>query len=284
MKLNNNKEKKNSHTLKAYDNKNFLHSKDSRILRILAEYMYPEQRFKTLGVKRTIIFFGSARIEPKDIIEKQIEKLQAKIDLSTKESDKMKLEFEVLNNKLFLSRFYDEAKDLSFKLTKWSLDLPTKEKIHITTGGGPGIMEAANRGSQEAGGQSIGLNISLPFEQKPNPYIHENLNFEFHYFFMRKFWLVYLSQVLIVFPGGFGTIDELMEVLTLRQTNKMKSPRLVILYNEEWWRKIINFGYLADMGMINHQDMKLFKFVNSPEEAFEYIIGELTKNKYTKNL
>ena len=284
MESRNNNEKRNSHTLKAYDNKNFLHSKDARILRILSEYMYPEQKFKALGIKRTIIFFGSARIETENIIQNQIDSLNSKSGLSIKENEKVQRELKVLNNKLHLSHFYDEARELAYKLTKWSLELPAKEKLHITSGGGPGIMEAANRGSFEAGGQTIGMNISLPFEQKPNPYIHDTLNFEFHYFFMRKFWLVYLAQVLIVFPGGFGTIDELMEVLTLRQTGKMKSPRLVILYNEEWWRKIINFEYLADMGMINHQDMKLFRFVNTPDEAIDYIKSELTKHKYTKNL
>ena len=138
-------------------------------------------------------------------------------------------------------------------------------------------MEAANRGAQETGMETIGFNISLPFEQEPNRYITPYLNFEFHYFFMRKFWLVYLSNCMVVFPGGFGTIDEMMEVLTLRQTKKLKKPRLIVLYGKEYWNRIINFDALVEEGMINQEDVDLLKFVDSPEEAFDYITTELSK-------
>ncbi len=280
MKKNKERERKIKPALKAYDNKRFIHSRDGRIIRIMAEYLYPEQRLKRAGIKRTVIFFGSARFKSREDVQKQInikkkEIVAAKDKLTKKRLQK---ELEKLNLQLKLSKHYEDARKLSYLLTKWSNTLDKREQIHISTGGGPGIMEAANRGAYEADGKSIGLNISLPFEQFPNPYIDENLNFEFHYFFMRKFWLIYLAQIMIVFPGGFGTIDELMEILTLRQTGKMSKPKRIYLYNEKWWKRVIDFDFLAEMGVIDKDDVNLFKFVNSPELAFELIKEELTSN------
>lgn len=264
---------------KAYDNLKFIHSRDGRILRIIAEYLYPEQHLKKHGINKTIIFFGSARTRSSEYLNQEISNRRSQLESSTPEKrQKLINEISKLEKKLLISKHYDEALQLSKMLNEWSNKLPKNQRFHICSGGGPGIMEAANRGAYESGNESIGFNISLPFEQEPNPYISPNLNFEFHYFFMRKFWLVFPSQCLIVFPGGFGTIDELMEVLTLRQTNKMRKPRLIVLYNEDYWKKIINFDALVEYGMIHPSDIDLFKFVNNPKDAFNYITGELSKN------
>ena len=179
---------------------------------------------------------------------------------------------------LEMSRYYEEAVILSGMLTNWSMRLHPHRRFVICSGGGPGIMEAANRGALLAKGKSVGLNISLPFEQLPNQFISPELNFEFHYFFMRKFWFVYLAKALVMFPGGFGTLDELMEVLTLLQTKKIKKKVTVILYGREYWNRIINFDALVKLRMISPNDMKLFRFVDSPDEAFEHLVHELRRN------
>jgi len=277
--------KKNPKRLKkAYDNSKFLHSRDGRIIRIISEYLYPEQRLSRAGIKRAVIFFGSARIEPTLELETKITDFENKLISLTDTSQKQKIinQIEVCNHKLQLAKYYDDARQISFNITKWSNEQPKSNQVHICTGGGPGIMEAANRGANDAGGRSIGLNISLPFEQESNKYISPDLNFEFHYFFMRKFWLVYLSQILVVFPGGFGTIDELMEILTLRQTSKMRIPKKIFLYSKEWWTKVINFDYLAAMGVISHEDLNLYTYVNTPEEATEQIITNLSNNQFIR--
>ena len=272
--MNNNKNVK-----KAYDNKQFIHSRGGRILRIISEYLYPEQRLQRMGIKRTVIFFGSARIKPPELLLSQIDNVKSKLKQNPDSDSKLSGELKQLELQLELSDYYNDAREIARELTLWSQKQIKANQIHICSGGGPGIMEAANRGSYDVGGRSIGLNISLPFEQEPNPFIHPDLNFEFHYFFMRKFWLVFLSQVMIIFPGGFGTIDEMMEILTLRQTQKMRKPRQIILYSEKWWRKVINFDFLADMGMIDRNDLELFTFVNNPKEAVHIITKELSSNK-----
>ncbi len=270
---------------KAYDNKKFLHSKDGRLIRIMAEYLYPEQTMRRAGINRTVIFFGSARFKSREDTLEKINDYNKLLETAKNqdEKDKIKIELDKSELELKLSQYYEDARKLSYLLTDWSLNkLDKTEQIHISSGGGPGIMEAANRGSFEAGGKSIGLNISLPFEQVPNPYIDPKLNFEFHYFFMRKFWLIYLAQIMVVFPGGFGTIDEMMELLTLRQTGKMSQPKRIFLYSKDWWQNVINFDFLAEMGVISKKDLKLFKYVDSPEEAFELIKEEL-KGNHIKN-
>ncbi|MCK5741829.1 MAG: LOG family protein, partial [Chlorobi bacterium] len=215
---------------KAYVNSEFVRSREGRTIRLLAEYLYPKQQFKEKKIKRTIIFYGSARIQPVDQIDEQIADLKGKLsEASTDERIIIEKDIKKVEKMYKSARYYDEARKLSSLITEWSNTLPKRERFAICTGGGPGIMEAANRGAKEAGGKSIGLNISLPFEQYPNQYINKSLNFEFHYFFMRKLWFVMLANTLIAFPGGFGTLDELMEVLTLRQTYKITKPLPIFL-------------------------------------------------------
>lgn len=265
------------HPIKAYDNKVFIHSNEGRIIRIIAEYLYPEQHLKKHGVKKTIIFFGSARVKSSEQYQNEIAELKSKLSVVS-EVDKTRIKNKIreLENKLnTVAKYYEDAYRLSKLIAKWSSNLAPRNRFYICTGGGPGIMEAANKGAHDAGMKTIGLNISLPFEQEPNDYISRELNFEFHYFFMRKFWLVYPAQALIVFPGGYGTIDEMMEILTLRQTGKMKKPRLIILYSSEYWKKVINFDFLIEMGMIGRNDTKIFYFAETPEQAFDIIKSQL---------
>ena len=174
-----------------------------------------------------------------------------------------------------MAHYYEDARRLAHMLTDWTRTLPGKRhRFVVTTGGGPGIMEAANRGAREAGGKTIGLNIALPFEQEPNPYITPELNFEFHYFFMRKLWFAYLAKALVVFPGGFGTLDELFEILTLAQTEKLAKKMTVLLYGEEYWRRVLNLEVLADAGTIAPEDVNLFQFVDTPEDGLRQTPGE----------
>jgi len=177
-----------------------------------------------------------------------------------------------------MARYYEDARKLARLLTEWSTQIPAKRhRFVVTTGGGPGIMEAANLGAHEAGGKTIGLNINLPFEQNPNSYITPSLNFEFHYFFMRKFWFAYLAKALVIFPGGFGTLDELFEILTLAQTEKLAKKIVVVIYGSSYWKKIINFDAMVDAGVIAAPDLELFKMSDSPEESFEFLKDGLTK-------
>jgi uncharacterized protein (TIGR00730 family) len=266
-----------SKALLGYDNSEFVHSKEGRVIRLLAEYLYPKQQFDIKKIKRTIIFFGSARIrsEKEDVKKYRIENGD---NLDIKPIIKKEIEDEIVKaNRKKLSKIYDETRELAFKISSWSNKLPKEQRFYICTGGGPGIMEAANRGAKEAGTKTIGLNISLPFEQDPNQYISKNLNFEFHYFFMRKLWFVVLAKAMVVFPGGFGTFDELMEVLTLKQTRKVTKPLPIYLYHKEYWDNVFNFNYLAEYGLISKEDLNLFRYVNSPDEAFEAIVGDLSK-------
>ena len=253
--------------IKAYKNPQFLKSKVARELRILAEYIEPEARFEEFQVRDTVVFFGSARILPREDAEKQL--AAAKTDggdVKTAERD------------LDMSRYYEDARELAFKLTEWSKNLEGDDsRFIVCSGGGPGIMEAANRGASEAAGINAGLNISLPMEQFDNPYITRELNFEFHYFFMRKFWFLYLAKAVVIMPGGFGTLDELMEVLTLVQTEKVTNHLPVILYGSEYWNAVLNFEPMVEMGTISRQDLELFHTSDSVDEAFDYITGELTE-------
>jgi uncharacterized protein (TIGR00730 family) len=238
---------------KAYNNSEFIHGPDARVIRLLSEYLHPQQILEQENINRSIIFFGSARTKP--------------MENGRKETEINKLNAE----------FYEGARELAKMLAEWSSKLAAEDKFYICSGGGPGIMEAANRGASEAGEKSIGLNISLPFEQQPNQYISPELNFEFHYFFMRKFWFIYKAKAMAVFPGGFGTLDELMELLTLRQTGKVTKELPIVLYSEEYWKNLINFDLLVKYGNINQEDLDLFEFKNTPEEAFDYISKELSK-------
>lgn len=261
------KKKKNAE--KAYKNLDFLNSIDARSIRILAEFMEPQSRFEKQNIIDTIVFFGSARIKSLKEAKSNLNKLKK---LKDKSSRKYKEDFAEAEKMLLMSKYYEDAVELSKRLTQWSMNLPLDEKRFIVcSGGGPGIMEAANKGAKLAGGTSIGLNISIPFEQFVNKFVEPELAFEFHYFFMRKFWFVYLAKALIVFPGGFGTLDEMMEVITLMQTDKIKKEMKVIVYDEHYWDQVINMDKLVEFGTISKSDLKLFDFCNSVDEMFEKI-------------
>ena len=256
----------------AYQNEPFLNSPDGRILRILAEYSEPVARFRREQIQDTVVFFGSARFHGLSTAQKDLAELEKS---GSADPDTRKRALAALD----MARYYEDARRMAFLLTQWSIQIPAKRRrFVVTTGGGPGIMEAANLGAQEAGGKTIGLNIHLPFEQNPNSYITPSLNFEFHYFFMRKFWFAYLAKALVIFPGGFGTLDELFEILTLAQTEKLAKKILVVIYGKEYWHRLINFQAMVDAGTISPQDLDLFRIVDSPEEGFEYLRDGLTKH------
>jgi uncharacterized protein (TIGR00730 family) len=249
----------------AYENPDFLNSPDGRILRILAEYVEPLARFRREQIQDTVVFFGSARFLSSEDANKTFENLP----------DDGRHKAQAAVN---MARYYEDARRMAFLLSEWAAQIPARRKrFVVTTGGGPGIMEAANRGAREAGSKTVGLNIRLPFEQYPNPYITPSLNFEFHYFFMRKFWFAYLAKALVIFPGGFGTMDELFEILTLAQTQKLAKKILVVIYGREYWDRLINFQTMVDAGAISPPDLELFKVVDTPEEGFQFLREGLTR-------
>jgi uncharacterized protein (TIGR00730 family) len=271
----------------AYLNPEFLNSPDGRILRILSEYAEPLSRFRREKIQDTVVFFGSARFaslpdaqNALTILEKPgSAKPASPAELpGARDADALQAALKRAHAAVEMSRYYEEARRLASMLTEWTLTLPGKRhRFVVTSGGGPGIMEAANRGAREAGGKTIGLNIRLPFEQYPNQYITPELNFEFHYFFMRKYWFAYLAKALVVFPGGFGTLDEFFEILTLAQTHKLAKKILVIVYGKEYWNRVLNLEALADSGTISPEDVNGFTMVDTPEEAFEVLKEGLTK-------
>ena len=252
---------------KAFENREFLHADEARPVRILSEYIYPHHIFEREQVTDTVVFFGSARVVSG-------ERAQA----LTAHPGSNKHDEEINGNILQYSGYYESSRELARKITEWSITnaRPRGHNFLITTGGGPGIMEAANRGAQEAGGKSVGLNIELPREQLPNPYISSDLNFDFHYFFTRKFWFLYFARALVVFPGGFGTMDELFETLTLQQTKTIKNKVPVFLFGRLFWNRVIDFNFLAEAGMISPADLNLFRIVDSVDEALDYLLPALS--------
>jgi hypothetical protein len=266
---------KNQRAPLAYENKKFTDGPDGRILRILAEYQEPLSRFRRERIQDTIVFFGSARFHSRSDAEEALiplDKPGSTTPAQPEEQERLRL----AKAGVEMARYYEDARQLASLITNWAKTLgQSRHRFVVCTGGGPGIMEAANRGAFEAGGKSIGLNINLPFEQIPNPYITPELNFEFHYFFMRKLWFAYLSKALVVFPGGFGTFDELFELLTLAQTEKLAKRIGVVVYGSEYWRRIVNFDALVDAGTISPRDLDLFHFADSPGEAFEILRSHL---------
>jgi uncharacterized protein (TIGR00730 family) len=272
----------------AYENSDFLDSPDARTLRILAEYNEPMARFRRERIQDTVVFFGSARFRALDVASHELELLDNTGSVAPAPESEQPArdpeETSALRHKraeaaVEMARYYEDARSLANLMTSWSKNLPgRRHRFVITSGGGPGIMEAANRGAWEAGGKTIGLNIMLPFEQQPNPYITPALNFNFHYFFMRKYWFAYLAKALVVFPGGFGTLDEMFELLTLDQTHKLSKPITIVIYGSKYWKNVINLELLADKGAIAVKDLDLFQFADTPKEAFAILKDGLTRN------
>ena len=260
---------------KAYLDHTFLKSEEARPIRLLAEYLEPQRRFKLQNIQDTVVFFGSARIHSREAAQRALDELLKVHGVGTsRDVDEI-----VARGRRAVewSRYYEEARQLARMLTEWSLGLDTTHhRFVVTSGGGPGIMEAANRGASDAGGKTIGLNISLPHEQGPNAYITDGLHFEFHYFFMRKFWFAYLAKALVIFPGGFGTLDEMFEILTLMQTEKLAKQIQILLYGSEYWDPILDMKPLVEWGAIADADLDLLTRADTPESAFQLLKAHLT--------
>jgi hypothetical protein len=265
----------NDHPL-AYEDPEFLDSTEARPIRILAEYLDPLRRFKAHNIQDTVVFFGSARVLSRTLAQRNLSRLQK---TTVRDRGDYKAALKRSRKALEWSRYYEDARELAKRLTKWSMALEAqRHRFVVCSGGGPGIMEAANRGAKEAGGKSVGLNIALPFEQAQNRYITRDLVFNFHYFFMRKFWFAYLAKALVIFPGGFGTIDEMFEILTLAQTRKLSKKLLVILYGNDYWNDVFRLEPLADWGAINEEDLSLLCRVDSVDDAFDELQRHLLKH------
>jgi len=276
----------------AYENPAFLNSADGRLIRIVSEFMEPLARFRREQIQDTVVFFGSARFHGREEADHALELLDntgsakpAPIEEQPAsvpeiaEGTASDLQRKRAVAAVEMARYYEDARRLAQMVTLWAKKIPSRRhRFVVTSGGGPGIMEAANRGAYEAGGKTMGLNIQLPFEQRPNPYITPSLNFEFHYFFMRKLWFAYLAKALVVFPGGFGTLDEMFEILTLAQTHKLAKKITVVIYGSEYWKKVFNLATLVDTGAISPKDIELFQFADTPEQAFELLRDGLTEN------
>jgi uncharacterized protein (TIGR00730 family) len=250
----------------AYHDTTFLESTDARPIRILSEYLDPLRRFREENIQDTVVFFGSARVDSRKVAERALLRLRSAKSRREGHAAALKRSRKAVE----WSRYYEDARQLAHRLTEWSLSLEEeRHRFVVCSGGGPGIMEAANRGAHEAGGKTIGLNIRLPFEQGPNRYLTKGLHFEFHYFFMRKFWFAYLAKALVVFPGGFGTLDEMFEILTLAQTKKLSKKLLVILYGSEYWDAVLDVKPLVEWGAIEERDLGLLCRVDTPDAAFD---------------
>ncbi len=261
----------------AYLDPEFLESEEGRPLRIIAEYLDPLRRFKDAKIQDTVVFFGSARVNSRERAERALQTLRARGE--TDADEHYRIELAKSHKAVEWARYYEDARELARLLTTWSGTLQSDNyRFVIASGGGPGIMEAANRGAHEAGGKTVGLNIRLPFEQGANPYITEGLHFEFHYFFMRKFWFAYLAKALVVFPGGFGTLDELFEILTLVQTDKLSKKISVVLYGQEYWKEVLSLDPMSEWGAIAEKDLELLHYADSPIDAFEYVRDQLIEN------
>ena len=278
--------------LLSYEDPGFVNSPDGRPLRIMAEYLEPLAHFRRERIQDTVVFFGSARFNSLHDASRTLELLDTSGSAKPASSEEQPATPEQLASgqatqlqrahaeaAVEMAQYYEDARRLAYLLTKWSMTLRYKRyRFVVTSGGGPGIMEAANRGASEAGGKTIGLNIRLPFEQAPNPYITPSLSLDFHYFFMRKFWFAYLAKALVVFPGGFGTLDEMFELLTLTQTHKLAKEMTIVVYGSQYWNQVINLDTLVKKGTISPEDVKLLHFADTPDDAFTILRDSLTLN------
>jgi uncharacterized protein (TIGR00730 family) len=276
----------------AFHDAAFLESDEARPIRIMAEYLEPLRRFKAQNIQDTVVFFGSARIRSRDRAEEAVTRLEQQLLHRTTRAGKasgrkaaarptqaQRIALSRARRAVTMSRYYEDARKLAHLLTEWSLSLGFEHhRFVVCSGGGPGIMEAANRGAFEAGGKSIGLNIKLPFEQGLNEYTTHGLGFQFHYFFMRKLWFAYLAKALVVFPGGFGTLDEMYEILTLAQTQKLSKKLAVVLYGPDYWNEVMNIGPMAQWGMISPEDLNYLQPASTPEQAFTILRDFLVAN------
>jgi uncharacterized protein (TIGR00730 family) len=275
----------------AYLNADFLVGDEGRPVRILSEYFEPLARFKAQNIQDTVVFFGSARIRSREHAQEALARLESSLlqrsakkartegRATVRPTREQRIALGRARRAVTMSRYYEDARRLAHLLTTWSLSLDfPHHRFVVCTGGGPGIMEAANRGATEARGKTVGMNIRLPFEQGLNDYITEGLGFEFHYFFMRKFWFAYLARALVIFPGGYGTLDEMFEILTLAQTQKLSKKLAVVLYGEDYWREVINLKPMAQWGMISPEDLTLLQPVSDPDEAFVLLRDFLTRH------
>jgi hypothetical protein len=271
---------KAQHAPKApHEDPKFLESTPARPLRILAEYINPLAQLKREGIGDTIVMFGSARIHSREKVLARLEHLKkVKAGKSAEAKVRHRQALTAAKNALEMSRYYEECRQLSHRITTWAMSLgPRPRRFVVCSGGGPGIMEAANRGAYEAGGKSIGLSIELPHEQFANPYISQELSFNFHYFFMRKLWFAQIAKALIVFPGGFGTMDELWEMMTLLQTGKLPKDNLILIYGKKYWDEVLNWKAMVRWGTINEAEYKLLQFADNVDDAFEVIRSGLEK-------
>jgi uncharacterized protein (TIGR00730 family) len=266
----------NRKIVKAYENNDFLKGGDARILRILSEYLEPQSRITEQKIKDTIVFFGSARIQPLEESKRRFDELMKRMESGVDKPGEE--EINRASRAIRLSRYYEDASTLARLIVPWASALEGRGKrLVICSGGGPGIMEAANRGANAVGGKSIGLSISLPMEQSTNQYVPEDLAFEFHYFFMRKFWFTCMAKAVVIFPGGFGTLDEAFEVLTLVQTGKIREKMPILFYGEDYWKDILHLEALERWGMISPEDIDLIHFCDEPHQAFEILKREIER-------
>jgi len=267
--------------VKAYENEEFLLSPQARTLRVMAELTEPYHRFKKYGVRNTVVMFGSARTLPIDRAQKELEDVKLAITKGEISPSEAKARLRLAEINLKSAPFYEACRELSKEMTEWSMSLPEWQRFFICSGGGPGIMEAANRGAKEAHGRSIGLGIALPFEKEHKPYFTHDLDFVFHYFFVSKYWFLYLAKALVAFPGGFGTFDELFEMLTLIQTGKTKKYFPILLYGSDFWKRVTDFEVFHEWGMVSPEDRGLYIYVDSVKEARDHLIQIIT-DKYLK--
>lgn len=262
---------------KAYENVGFLKSSAARPIRILAEYLEPQSRFEWADVHGTIVIMGSSRLV--DTRRARARLKEAKAHLKSHPDDpEAQARVRTAERQLELARYYDDAREVAKRLTRWANAQKDGRRYLICTGAGPGIMEAGNRGAREARGESIGLGISMNIQEPMNPYVTPRLRFIFHYFFMRKFWFIYLAKAVLFFPGGFGTMDELFEVLTLKQTGKITRQLPLILYGRSFWERVIDWDYLLEAGLISPRDPSTFHYCDTPDEVMEYLVPLLTND------